>query len=38
MDPAEIQKAPAACPVYGKLRSVWDAGTRFGFENPQYRG
>ena len=34
---AHMLKAAGGVPAYGNQRSKWDAGTRFDFENPEYR-
>ena len=34
---AAMLKAAGGVPGYGNQRSEWDAGTRFDFENPEYR-
>lgn len=34
---ASMLKAAGGIPAYGNIRSAWDAGTRFDFENPEYR-
>lgn len=34
---AKMLKDNGGIPAYGNQRSEWDAGTRFDFENPEYR-
>jgi multimeric flavodoxin WrbA len=34
---AQMIKNAGGIPVYGNQRSTWDAGSRFDFENPEYR-
>jgi len=34
---ARILKDAGGFPAYGNQRKEWDAGTRFDFENPEYR-
>jgi multimeric flavodoxin WrbA len=34
---AKLLKDNGGVPAYGNQRSKWDAGTRFDFENPEYR-
>ncbi|WP_159618826.1 flavodoxin family protein [Arthrobacter zhaoguopingii] len=34
---ARMLKDAGGIPAYGNVRSAWDAGTRFDFENPEYR-
>jgi multimeric flavodoxin WrbA len=34
---ARMLKDNGGIPAYGNLRKEWDAGTRFDFENPEYR-
>jgi multimeric flavodoxin WrbA len=34
---AQMIKNAGGIPVYGNQRSKWDAGSRFDFENPEYR-
>lgn len=34
---ARLLKDSGGVPAYGNQRSAWDAGTRFDFENPEYR-
>jgi multimeric flavodoxin WrbA len=34
---AKMLKDAGGVPAYGNQRSEWDAGARFGFENPEYR-
>ncbi len=34
---AKMLKDSGGIPAYGNQRSEWDAGTRFDFENPEYR-
>jgi len=34
---AQMIKDAGGIPPYGNQRSKWDAGTHFGFENPEYR-
>lgn len=34
---ARMLKEAGGIPAYGNQRSEWDAGTRFDFENPEYR-
>jgi multimeric flavodoxin WrbA len=34
---AHMLKKAGGIPAYGNQRSAWDAGTRFDFENPEYR-
>ena len=34
---AKMLKDAGGIPAYGNLRSEWDAGTRFDYENPEYR-
>ncbi len=34
---AKLLKDNGGIPAYGNQRSAWDAGTRFDFENPEYR-
>lgn len=34
---ARLLKDAGGMPAYGNQRSEWDAGTRFDFENPEYR-
>jgi len=34
---AKMLKDQGGMPVYGNQRSAWDAGTRFDFDNPEYR-
>jgi multimeric flavodoxin WrbA len=34
---AKMLKVNGGIPAYGNQRSEWDAGTRFNFENPEYR-
>lgn len=34
---ARTLKAQGGIPAYGNQRSAWDAGSRFDFENPEYR-
>jgi multimeric flavodoxin WrbA len=34
---ARMLKDAGGIPAYGNQRSEWDAGCRFGFENPEYR-
>jgi len=34
---ARMIKDAGGIPTYGNQRSAWDAGTRFDFENPEYR-
>jgi multimeric flavodoxin WrbA len=34
---AKMLDQAGGIPAYGNLRSAWDAGTRFGFANPEYR-
>lgn len=34
---AKLLKDQGGFPTYGNQRSEWDAGTRFDFENPEYR-
>ncbi len=38
MHMARIQKDLGGFPAYGNQRKEWDAGRRFDFENPEYRG
>jgi multimeric flavodoxin WrbA len=37
MHMAKLLKAQGGIPAYGNQRSKWDAGSRFDFENPEYR-
>jgi multimeric flavodoxin WrbA len=37
MHTAKMLKDAGGFPAYGNQRSEWDAGTRFDFENPEYR-
>jgi len=37
MHMAQMLKDNGGIPAYGNQRSEWDAGTRFDFENPEYR-
>lgn len=37
MHVAKLLKKAGGIPAYGNQRSEWDAGTRFDFENPEYR-
>ncbi|HUC20268.1 MAG TPA: flavodoxin family protein [Candidatus Polarisedimenticolaceae bacterium] len=37
MHMAKLLKDAGGMPAYGNQRSKWDAGTRFDFENPEYR-
>jgi multimeric flavodoxin WrbA len=37
MHTAQLLKDAGGFPAYGNQRSEWDAGTRFDFENPEYR-
>ena len=37
MHTAKLLKDAGGFPAYGNQRSEWDAGTRFDFENPEYR-
>jgi hypothetical protein len=32
-----LLKDAGGIPAYGNQRTAWDAGARFGFENPEYR-
>jgi hypothetical protein len=34
---ARMLKNAGGFPAYGNQRKEWDAGTRFDFENPEYR-
>lgn len=34
---ARMLKDAGGIPAYGNIRKEWDAGTHFGFENPEYR-
>jgi multimeric flavodoxin WrbA len=34
---AQMLKKEGGIPAYGNQRSAWDAGSRFDFENPEYR-
>lgn len=34
---AKLLKSSGGLPAYGNQRDEWDAGTRFDFENPEYR-
>jgi multimeric flavodoxin WrbA len=34
---AKLLKDNGGVPAYGNVRSAWDTGTRFDFENPEYR-
>ena len=34
---ARMLKHAGGFPAYGNQRKEWDAGTRFDFENPEYR-
>lgn len=34
---AQLLKKNGGVPAYGNVRSEWDAGARFDFENPEYR-
>lgn len=34
---AKMLKEAGGVPAYGNVRTAWDAGTRFDFENPEYR-
>lgn len=34
---AALLKDRGGFPAYGNQRREWDVGTRFGFENPEYR-
>lgn len=34
---AQLLKKNGGIPAYGNMRSKWDAGARFDFENPEYR-
>lgn len=34
---ARMIKDAGGIPAYGNIRKEWDAGTHFGFENPEYR-
>ncbi len=34
---ARMLKDQGGVPAYGNVRKAWDAGTRFDFENPEYR-
>lgn len=34
---ARLQKDAGGFPAYGNQRAEWDAGTKFDFENPEYR-
>ncbi len=34
---ASLLRAAGGVPAYGNQRSLWDAGSRFGFPNPEYR-
>ena len=34
---AQLLKRTGGIPAYGNQRSKWDAGSRFDFENPEYR-
>ncbi len=37
MHTAKLLKDAGGIPAYGNQRTAWDAGTRFDFENPEYR-
>lgn len=37
MHTAKLLKDSGGIPAYGNQRTKWDAGTRFDFENPEYR-
>lgn len=37
MHMAKLIKQAGGIPAYGNQRSAWDAGSRFDFENPEYR-
>jgi multimeric flavodoxin WrbA len=37
MHTARMLKDAGGIPAYGNQRTAWDAGTRFDFENPEYR-
>lgn len=37
MHVAKMLKETGGVPAYGNQRTAWDAGTRFDFENPEYR-
>ena len=37
MHMAHMLKTAGGYPVYGNQRKLWDAGSRFDFENPEYR-
>ena len=37
MHAAKMLKDAGGFPAYGNQRTAWDAGTRFDFENPEYR-
>lgn len=37
MHMARILRSTGGIPAYGNQRTEWDAGTRFDFENPEYR-
>ncbi len=37
MHAAKLLKDAGGIPAYGNQRTEWDAGTRFDFENPEYR-
>jgi hypothetical protein len=34
---ARLLKDAGGVPGHGNVRSAWDAGTRFDWENPEYR-
>ena len=34
---AAVLRRAGGFPAYGNQRKEWDAGTRFDFENPEYR-
>ena len=34
---ASLLRAAGGVPAYGNQRAHWDAGSRFGFANPEYR-
>ncbi|HSW99889.1 MAG TPA: flavodoxin family protein, partial [Patescibacteria group bacterium] len=34
---AKMLKDAGGVPAYGNQRAKWDAGSRFDFENPEYR-
>lgn len=34
---ASLLRTAGGVPAYGNQRAEWDAGSRFGFANPEYR-